>query len=539
MLSNASTRAALAVASGLLLALSFPKFDLSFAAWIAFVPLLHAIEGATPRRVFAYAWIQGLACYVASIYWVVITLHNFAGVPLALAVIPMILLAAVMALYTGVAFYAAEFISTRLDLPIVLTLPITWTAVEWIRTYFPIGFPWNLLGYAAYQNLNLIQFAEFTGVYGISALIILFNTVVYVVLFRRESSRVQGISLGTLSALLVLAWVFGSIRVREVAQAAPTGSLKIAMVQGNVPQSIKWDPNFLPSSFDIYADESQRAAQMGADLIVWPEAAAAFFFQPEDRYPAVFAKDEAYRGKLLAMAAKTGDAFLFGAPALGVEDNRVGFYNRAYLVTGDGKVSAWYDKINLVPFGEYVPLRGLLGGLVNRVVKGFGDMFAGRVQTIFDFKGARLGVLICYESVFPDLARRAVKDGATILVNITNDAWYGDSSAPYQLLAMAAMRAVETKTPMVRVANTGISAVIEPAGEITARTALFKRGMEIETVDWRRVTTVYVLVGDVFAITCFILTALGLLAAFRYPPRQLAEPVEDEALFHTNGTAAR
>ncbi|HEX4209751.1 MAG TPA: apolipoprotein N-acyltransferase [Candidatus Binataceae bacterium] len=539
MLSNASTRAALAVASGLLLALSFPKFDLSFAAWIAFVPLLHAIEGATPRRVFAYAWIQGLACYVASIYWVVITLHNFAGVPLALAVIPMILLAAVMALYTGVAFYAAEFISMRLDLPIVLTLPITWTAVEWIRTYFPIGFPWNLLGYAAYQNLNLIQFAEFTGVYGISALIILFNTVVYVVLFRRESSRVQGISLGTLSALLVLAWVFGSIRVREVAQAAPTGSLKIAMVQGNIPQSIKWDPNFLPSSFDIYADESQRAAQMGADLIVWPEAAAAFFFQPEDRYPAVFAKDEAYRGKLLAMAAKTGDAFLFGAPALGVEDNRVGFYNRAYLVTGDGKVSAWYDKINLVPFGEYVPLRGLLGGLVNRVVKGFGDMFAGRVQTIFDFKGARLGVLICYESVFPDLARRAVKDGATILVNITNDAWYGDSSAPYQLLAMAAMRAVETKTPMVRVANTGISAVIEPAGEITARTALFKRGMEIETVDWRRVTTVYVLVGDVFAITCFILTALGLLAAFRYPPRQLAEPVEDEALFHTNGTAAR
>ena len=535
---NVSTRAALAVASGLMLALSFPKFDFGFAAWVAFVPLLHAIEGESPRRVFAYAWIQGLACYVASIYWVVITLHNFAGVPLVLAVIPMVLLAAVMALYTGAAFYAAEFVTTRLDLPIVLTLPLAWTALEWIRTYFPIGFPWNLLGYVAYQNLNLIQFAEFTGVYGVSALIVFFNTVVYVVLFRRGAPRVQGMALGVLSTLLVLAWVFGTIRVRNLAHAAPAGSLKIAMVQGNIPQSIKWDPNFLSSSFDIYADQSERAAQIGADLIVWPEAAAAFFFQPEDRYPAVFAKDEAYRAKLLAMAAQTHDAFLFGAPALGVEDNRVGFYNRAYLVTGDGKVAGWYDKINLVPFGEYVPLRSIFGGLVNRIVKGFGDMFPGRVQTIFDFKGARLGVLICYESVFPDLARRAVKGGADILINITNDAWYGDSSAPYQLLAMSAMRSVETKTPMVRVANTGISAVIQPTGEITDRTPLFKRGTEIETVSWRPVTTVYVLVGDVFAITCFVLTMIGLLAAFFYPRPRQSVPEQEEPLFHTNGTAA-
>jgi apolipoprotein N-acyltransferase len=539
MSANASTRAALAVASGLLVALSFPKFDLAFAAWIAFVPLLYAIEGETPRRVFVYAWIQGVACYVASLYWIFITLHNFADVPLALAIIPMVLLAAVVALYTGAAFYAAEFISVRLNLPIVLTLPLTWTAVEWIRTYFPIGFPWNLLGYAAYQNLTLIQFAEFTGVYGVSALIILFNAVVYVVLFRREHPRVQGISLGVLSTVLIIAWVFGTVRLKNLADAVPAGSMKIAMVQGNIPQSIKWDPNFLSSSFDIYADQSTRAAQMGADLIVWPEAAAAFFFQPEDRYPPVFAKDEAYRAKLLALAAKTGDAFLFGAPALGVENNRVGFYNRAYLVTGDGKVASWYDKINLVPFGEYVPLRDLLGGLVNRVVKGFGDMFPGREQTIFAFKGARLGILICYESVFPDLARRAVKRGANILVNITNDAWYGESSAPYQLLAMAAMRSVETKTPMVRVANTGISAVIEPGGEITARTPLFKRGTEIETVTWRPVTTFYVLVGDLFAITCFIVTLVGLIVAFMYPRPRSSDPEPDEPLFHANGASGR
>ena len=266
------------------------------------------------------------------------------------------------------------------------------------------------------------------------------------------------------------------------------------MVQGNIPQSIKWDPNFLESSFGVYVEQTQQAAQMGADLIVWPEAAAAFLFQPTERYPAAFADDEAYRASACSSWPRIrATRSLFGAPALGVERESAGWASTIApiwcLVTV--RVAAWYDKIQLVPFGEYVPLRSLLGAFVNRVVAGFGDMFAGSEQTIFELKGAHLGVLICYESVFPDLARRAVKRGANILVNITNDAWYGESSAPYQLLAMAAMRSVETKTPMVRVANTGISAVIEPSGQITARTPLFKRGTEIERVFWTPRRTFY------------------------------------------------
>ena len=182
-----------------------------------------------------------------------------------------------------------------------------------------------------------------------------------------------------------------------------------------------------------------------------------------------------------------------------------------------GKVVDYYDKIQLVPFGEYVPMRPLLGFLVNRIVHGFGDMIAGTVQTLFPFKGAQLGVLICYESIFPDLTRRAVKRGADVLVNITNDAWYGKSSAPYQLLAMTAMRAVETKVPMVRVANTGISAVIEPTAKSRRRTPLFKRGTEIEDVSWRPRRTVYTMVGDLFSEICFVLTIVGVLLAWRWP----------------------
>lgn len=522
---NVSTRAALAVASGLALALAFPNFDFNFAAWLAFVPLLYAIDGETPRKVLLYAWLQGFACYVASLYWVTITLHHFADVRVVFAVMPMMLLAAVIALFSAVAFWAATLIAARLGFSIVVTLPIVWTAVEWVRTYFPIGFPWNLLGYAAYQNLTLIQFAEFTGVYGVSALIVLFNAVIYIVVFRRGSPRLQGISLGVLSTLIAAAWIFGTVRIGELQGERPDRSLKFAMVQGDIPQSIKWDPHFLESSFSVYVQQTQAAARLGADLIVWPEAAAAFFFQPTEQYPAAFADDAPYRQRLLQLAADTADPILFGAPALAQREGRLGFYNRAYLVSGNGTITAWYDKIQLVPFGEYVPLRSLLGAFVNRVVAGFGDMFAGSRQTIFEVKGARMGVLICYESIFPNLSRMAVNRGADILVNITNDAWYGESSAPYQLLAMAAMRAVETKVPLVRVANTGISAVIEPTGKITARTPLFKRGTEIVRVYWVPRRTVYTIVGDLFAEICFALAAIALILA-HFRPRRV-EPAEE------------
>jgi apolipoprotein N-acyltransferase len=328
-----------------------------------------------------------------------------------------------------------------------------------------------------------------------------------------------------LTVLMASALIFGSVRVDHLGREQDRKSLKVAMVQGNIPQSIKWDPKFLESSFSVYVQQSQAAARRGADLIVWPEAAAVFFFQPDDHYPADFASDAAYRVRLLRLAQETGHPILFGAPALGTEDHQTGFYNRANLVSGTGKVEAWYDKIQLVPFGEYVPLKNVLGFFVNRVVTGFGDLFPGRLQTIFDVKGAKLAVLICYESVFPDFTRRAVKSGAQILVNITNDAWYDESSAPYQLLAMAAMRSVETKVPMVRVANTGISAVITPSGMITAPTPLFKRETEIERVYWRPESTVYTRVGDVFAEVCLLLAAGGLLVAFLHPHRP--NPLEE------------
>ena len=511
---NASTRLALCVISGIALGVAFPKFDINLLAWIAFVPLLQAIEGESMGRVFGYAFFQALVCYVISLYWIEYTLHHFAGVNPILAAGPLVLLAAIMALFAGLAIWAAEFTTVRLGLPIFVTLPIAWPAVEWLRSFFPIGFPWNLLGYTAYRNLQLIQFAEITGVYGVSALIVFFNAVVFVVIFGHHTRRVQTWSLGTLTALMLVVLAFGAIRMDTLASERPAGKIRVAMVQGDIPQSIKWDPGFLASSFDVYVDQTEQAARHHVDLVVWPEAAAAFFFQPTPLYPPRFAADAIYRDRLLKLATDTATPILFGAPALGVApDGVVGTYNRAYLVSGEGKVAGFYDKIQLVPFGEYVPMRPLLGLIVNRIVHGFGDMIPGTAQTLFPVKGAQLAVLICYESIFPDLTRRAVKGGANVLLNITNDAWYGESSAPYQLLAMAAMRTVETKVPMVRVANTGVSAIIDADGSITARTPLFKRGTEIEDVSWRPRRTIYTMAGDLFSEVCFVLTLVGVLLA--------------------------
>src|SRR5579862_3683214 len=539
MSSNTLTRAALAVASGLAMGLAFPKFDHGLLAWIAFVPLFYVIEGESMRRVFWWAYLQGFASYVVQLYWIPIPLHDFADVRMEFAIFPMFLLAGIVAINSAVAIWAGEFIARRTRIPIVVTMPVAWTAVELIRTYFPIGFPWNLLGYTAYHNLELIQFAEFTGVYGVSALIIFFNAVVYVVISRRGGSRLQAVSLGALTALMIVLVAFGAWRIRDLKNAPSTGSFKVAMVQGNIPQSLKWDPKFLPQSYGVYQDETADAAKRGADLIVWPEAAAAFLFQPDDRYPAMLTSDAAYRTALLTLAKNMGKPILFGAPALAIQNDRVaGFYNRAYLVSanGQGEVDAHYDKIELVPFGEYVPARALLGFFVNRIVEGMGDMIPGQEQTLFEVKGAQLGILICYESIFPDFTRREVNEGADILVNITNDAWYGESSAPYQVLAMAVMRSIETKVPMVRAANTGFSALIEPSGQITNRTPLFKRGTTIVNVSWRPVRTLYTMVGDLFAEICLVLTAIGLIVGWRWPrPATLEVELPRSRKLATNG----
>lgn len=511
--SAVAARLGLSAGSGLMLALAFPKAGLDLLAWVALVPLLLATHAQPLGRVLGYAWLQGLVFFAATLYGIAIAFHSFAHWNPAAAVGPLLLLCAVGALFVAAAFVGAGFISRRVRVPLLLTLPVAWAAVEWLRSCAPAAFTWDLLGAAAYRELRLIQLAELTGVYGVSALIVLVNVALYELLAPGRTTRRRLLTGAAVAGLLAGLLGYGALRIHQLDRAPAGGKLIVAMVQGSIAQSLKWNPASQAPIFSFYQQASEAAARARPDLIVWPETAALFIFQPLDAYPAALTKDQAYRRRVLEMARAMNTPILLGAPALRIERGDFPMRNRAYLVSAQGRIAGYYDRLELLPFSEYVPIRAVLGHFFDRLVEAPRDFSPGREQTIFEVNGARLAVLICSESIDPDLARRAVKAGAEVLVNITNDAWFGRTSMPYQLLAMAVMRAVENRVALVRVANTGVSAVIAPTGRITAATQLFTRTTLVQSVGWGAAGSAYSQVGDLFARCCLALLLVGLLAA--------------------------
>jgi apolipoprotein N-acyltransferase len=495
-------RALLAAVGGLMLAASFPNLELAPLAWIGLVPILLAARGLRPRRAFAVGWFGGFVFFMATVYWVATTIVSYTAVPFPLAVAILILMNSILALYHG-AFVAGLAWLDRRRLPSVWLAPPLWVTLEWLRGWFVIGFGWAGLGYSQYRFHDLVQMAEVTGVYGVSAVLVLFNAVVTAVV-AEQGRRVRRLvpALLVTSALVVGLPLAGRMRAAAVAARPPVGTLTVALVQGNVEQDHKWDPAYQKETTARYRELTLAAAGERPALVVWPETATPFFFQ--ERGP--------YRDDLLALAGQADAFLLFGSPAYrrlaqgGFEE-----FNRAYLVSPAGREVDSYDKIELVPFGEYVPFRRILF-FVDQIVHAIGTVVPGVVPTVFQVPGARFGALICYEGIFPALTRRFVVDGADFLVNITNDAWYGRTSAPRQHLAHATLRAVENRVPLVRAANTGISAIIDPDGRIRWEGPLFEPLWRVERIAWPGVRTFYTARGDVFVYAC----VLASLAAFGY-----------------------
>jgi apolipoprotein N-acyltransferase len=504
-------RLALSVCSGLTLALAFPKLELTIVVWFALVPLLFAIDGIPLLMVFAYSWLQGFVFFVATLYPIPFALVTYGHASIMAALAKLVLLGALEGLSIASAFSVGELVSRRLRVPRSMMLATTWVAFEFLRTYFPIGFPWALLGYAAYRDVMLIQFAEFTGIYGVSALIVLVNVTIYQMLTHSPTILAKVTEgLPALSAVSI-ALLFGATRIVQLRATAPAGSLRVAFVQANIPQSLKWEQSNVEPTFQTYATETFRVSQQHPDLAIWPETAVPFaFIAPAEYGPFQFHRF--YHDRLVKLVRDIHQPLLFGAPALDFH-NGVSTRNRADLLSADGDVVGYYDKMMLVPFDEYVPVSRFLGRFIDMPVESIGPISAGTQQTILPVKDARLGVLICYDSIFPSLARSSVRAGANVLVNLSNDAWFGTTSAPYELLAIAAMRALENHTVMVRVANTGISAIISPYGEIVSETKLGTRVTETDTVSWISSRTFYTEHGDLFAALCAAVTAIGALIA--------------------------
>lgn len=495
---------ALAAVSGILLALAFPKIDLSFFAWVAFIPLLWIIRERTPKGAFFYGWIAGMGFYLCTVYWVVYTIGLYSNIPPLVAVGPLLLMCTILAAYTGAFAAGLRFYQQRGG-SFVLLGPLLWVVLEWVRSFFFIGFPWVDLGYSQHSFLNLIQFAEFTGIYGVSAVIILVNLLLFTFLCAHTPRR----WLWPLAAIVVVLGLssWGAWRRSQLAALPPAHHLRVGLIQGNVSQDIKWGPG-LEETMTRYEELTRKAVAQGLDLVVWPETAAPFFFQSDAPPPNVV-----YRERLLRLVAEIKTPILFGSPAFQRTETKISLFNRAYLLSSTAEVLAYYDKMQLVPFGEYVPFHNVLFFL-DKLVEGIGDFAAGSVATIFSLPTIRFGVLICYEGIFPDLTRRFVAQGAELLVNITNDAWFGRTSAPYQHLVMEAMRAVENRVPLIRAANTGFSAVIGIDGQIRSHTNLDEMTFLVDELAWPQVTSFYTVHGDVFVWLCA--ASAGLMLGYSY-----------------------
>jgi apolipoprotein N-acyltransferase len=497
-------RKLLAVFSGLLLTGVFPPWGLSWLAWAALLPLFISIEGAAPRQALKLGLLAGMVHFMSLIYWIIFVLDHYGNLNVFLSLGPYLLLCFYLSFYIALFSWGTVRILRSFPFP-AFFIAALWVSLEYVRAHFLTGFPWCLLGYSQYAHLHIIQIADITGVYGVSFLIVLSNGLLYSLLFRRPGKYPLFFRLEVFLGLAVLfaSVSYGFSRMNQGSATPGRSAISCAVIQPNIDQSVKWDPLYQTQTMNIYRRLTVSALSAHPRLIVWPETALPFFFQ--DR--------SALSNEVLSLARDSHADLLFGSPAYRRRGKEYAYYNRAYLLTADGRVQS-YDKVHLVPFGEYVPLKHMLF-FVRRLVAGAGDFEPGSSVSPLEDRGISIGPLICFEVIFPELARTQVKKGAEILVNLTNDAWFGTTGAPYQHLAMVVFRAVENRRPLVRAANTGISAFVGPTGKIVARSRLFTEETLIRDVQpVSSPVSIYTRVGDVFALLLCAISALVLAWSF-------------------------
>lgn len=538
----------LAVGSGLLMVLALPlvvpwislrQLDpaghLEVVAWVALAPLLLALERArSARGAFALGLLAGLAYFFGAIHWVSHAMTAFGGLPFAVALLGLTLLVGFMAFHWGLAAAATWALRTRLGWPLALAAPPAFTAAELLRNYLFTGFPWGNLGYTQARTLPVAQLAALTGVYGIAFLVVLVNAALADALSARLAGRpLPRRPLAVAAAALLLTTAGGAFRLaalrRELAHAPV---LTVALVQPNLDQGQKNRArDHVAYVLDRLVPLTQQADREGADLVAWPEAAFPAYLRPGTT---------TLDGGRARLPHLTRAHLLLGAATLeevrgGPGEARYRVENTSFLVAPDLSVLGRYVKHHLVPFGEYVPLADWLPFLT-QVVPGLAPSSPGGALTLLTFPGpdgrtVRLGSMICFDAIFPEIGRGFAAQDPDLLVNPTNDAWYGYSSGPYQFLAIVRLRAVETGRSIARPAYAGVSALILPTGE------LLPGALEVGPVDpalapdppeppgllmgrlpiWRG-RTPFTSIGDLFALACAAATLAALAAAWRRRP---------------------
>jgi apolipoprotein N-acyltransferase len=478
---------ALAIASGILLALSFPPFHLGFVAYFALVPLLAATRARPTGIVFRSAVLGGFTFGLCLIYWIAnlwveprIKPFLVGGVGLA-------------CLYFGLAFgftFAASRAARRsLGIPGLLCFPFFFAGLEFLRSLSHMGFPWGSLAYTQTEYIKLVQFASVTSVPGVSFWVASINLGLYFLFF----SRVRWLFKLTAALFLVLAFALPLTHWYVTPKALSNESVNVALIQAGVAPTLKRSSNDA-ERLRILTEETLRLGKAEVDLIVWPETAVPGYFRYETDY--------------LNMVETVSDS-LITPVLLGAHDRekkgdrRYDYYNAAFLVSPFQGITGIHRKTQLVPFGERLPFDDIFPGL-RRVPLGQGHFSPGKDYKVLEIREKKFAVLICFESIFPRLVRRLSNRGADFLVNITEDGWYGRTSGQYQHAGMAVLRCIENRISLARCANTGISMFIDPYGRVSGATQTFVRVTRTARLPLRDRETFYTRCGDVFGWTLVI-----------------------------------
>ena len=460
------------------------------------------------RRAFFLGLATGGACFAGTLYWLVETMTTFGGLAVPVAVLAAALLVAYLALFPAVfAVLVVRFVRSFGPVGLLLAPP-AWVASELGRQYVWDGFPWELLGYSQVTWLPVAQLASIAGVYGLSALLALTASAAAVVVVDRGRRRWV---VGAGTVFLVAASVgWGAWRMSASPLTSEGAAVRVAVLQGNVEQDQKWDARLVDAISERYLAMTREALAGGATFVLWPESSTPFLFE----------EDPARGGEVRRLAREGQATLLVGSdqieplqgPLVAGRPRRA-YYNAAFLVKPDGGVGAVYRKMHLVPFGEYVPLKRLL--FFVEAITGFPDFTAGADSVLLPVGPHEASTAICYEVIYGDLIRESVRQGSELLTTITNDAWYGRSSAAYQHWDQASMRAIENGRYLARAANTGISGFVDPYGRVLGRSDLFEQRILIHDLRFLTGRTIYSRIGDLVAWLSLALVIAAVLASRR------------------------
>lgn len=492
--------------SAVLLVLAFPPFELPLLAWPAFIPLLLSLRDKRPRQALFSGFLFGVLYFFCTLYWIYHSINHFGGLSFPVSISLVLILCAYLAVYPALFSYLYFLSMKRTKLPSLLVAPVLWTVLEFIRSYAFTGFPWSSVGYSQHAVLPLIQIADITGVYGVSFLVLAVNgAFVDLFLLKKRLQEMPlfpvsytAVGVAALAVMLLFSFTYGTWRLGENRLGQTfTG----AVIQGNIDQAKKWDPAFQKEVMDTYEGLTAQSLEKSPDLIVWPETAVPF----------PFGSDAELTDRLLSFQRELGRYLLFGSILVKKSAGAgVNLSNSALLLDREGKIVSQYDKIHLVPFGEYVPLRKVLF-FIDKMVVGIGDYIPGDRHERAETEFGDFGTLICYEIIFPGLVRKFYATGGDFLVTITNDAWFGRTPGPFQHFSMAVFRAIENRKPVIRAANTGISGFIDSNGRILSRSSLFQKAVLTAEIRTDRTVTFYSRYGDLFSYLCIVFSVILLI----------------------------